>query len=64
MLSYHKLGFWEELIAASSKPATIFWIILLAIFPITFIGDAIIGNLQLSALLGVAVGVYIYLKNS
>ena len=64
MLSYHKLGFWEELIAASSKPAAIFWLILLAIFPMTFIGDAIIGNLQLSAILGVAVGVYIYLKNS
>jgi hypothetical protein len=64
MLSYHKLGFWEELIAASSKSAAIFWIILLVIFPITFIGDAIIGNLQLSAILGVAVGVYIYLKNS
>jgi len=63
-LNYHKLGFWEELVAVSSKPATIFWIILLAVFPITFIGDAIIGNLQLSAILGVAVGVYIYLKNS
>ena len=64
MLSYHKLDFWKELIAASSKSAAIFWIILLVIFPITFIGDAIIGNLQLSAILGVAVGVYIYLNNS
>lgn len=63
-MSYHKLGFWEEVIATSSKPATVFWIILLAVFPITFIGDAIIGNLQISALSGVAIGVYIYFKNS
>jgi hypothetical protein len=63
-MSYHKLGFWEEVIASSSKPATVFWIILLAVFPITIIGDAIIGNLQISAISGVAIGVYIYLKNS
>lgn len=63
-MSYHKLGFWEEIIASSSKPATVFWIILLAVFPITIIGDAIIGNLQISAISGVAIGVYIYFKNS